>query len=63
MIYNIVCGVNMPEHKEIPFVARDAEMSELKERISRRGMTVIAGRPQIGKSRLVKELLKELRGR
>ena len=53
----------MPEHREIPFVARDSEITELRERISRRGMTVIAGRPQIGKSRLVKELLKELRGR
>ena len=47
--------------REPPFFGRGDEMKHLRERVARPGLTVLTGRPQIGKSRLLQELLAALR--
>ena len=46
---------------EPPFFGRTTELADLRKRIVHRGMTVVTGRPQIGKSRLLRELRDDLK--
>ncbi|MEM9065433.1 MAG: hypothetical protein AAGB51_08090 [Planctomycetota bacterium] len=42
---------------EIPFLARSQELQNLRDRCAEPGLTVVTGRPRIGKSRLLKRFV------
>lgn len=49
------------EYKRPPFFGRQREIEELRKRVQKPGLTVVQGRPRIGKSRLLEEFVKLLR--
>ena len=49
------------EYKRPPFFGRQQEIKELRRRIQKPGLTVVKGRPRIGKSRLLEEFVSQLR--
>ncbi len=53
--------MNTEEQRRPPFFGRQREIQELRRRIQEPGLTVVKGRPRIGKSRLLEELVSRLR--
>jgi len=47
--------------EEIPFFGRQSDLDYLSERIQHSGVTVVSARPQMGKSRLLRQLRDQLR--
>ncbi|MGY8771501.1 MAG: hypothetical protein ACKVH8_24060 [Pirellulales bacterium] len=47
--------------EQMPIFGRQADIDYLRERIQQPGMTILSGRPQIGKTRLLEEIRDSIR--